>query len=139
MGPVCKNLVRLFELSEEAKKPGAGQARPVERLALLGAGVMGGGIAELASRNGLYVRMRDVRPEALAHALVTARGLIEERGRRRRLPARERDGQLARILPALELTGFGAADFALEAVVEDMEVKRRVFAELEVRVRPECV
>ena len=139
IGPVCKNLVRLFELSEEAKKPAAGTPRTVSRLALVGAGVMGGGIAELASRNGLWVRMRDVRPEALAHALTTARSLIEERGRRRRASSRERDAQLARILPTLELTGLGTADFALEAVVEDMEVKRRVMAELEVRVRPDCV
>ena len=139
IGPVCKNLVRLFQLSEEAKKPGAVPARPVSRLALVGAGVMGGGIAELASRSGLYVRMRDVRPEALAHALLTARGLIEERGRRRRLSSRERDAQLAHISPTLELSGFGTADFALEAVVEDMEIKRRVMAELEVRVRPDCV
>ena len=139
IGPVCKNLVRLFELSEDAKKPAMGKARSVERMALIGAGVMGGGIAELASRNNIYVRVRDVRPEALAHALVTARGLIDERGRRRRVPPRERDAQLARILPSLELTGLGTADFALEAVVEDMEIKRRVFAEIEVRVRPDCV
>jgi len=111
----------------------------VRRLALVGAGIMGGGIAELASRTGIEVRMRDVNPDSLARALRTARERIEERGRRRAVPARERDGQLARIQPTLELSGLGTADFAIEAVVEDLEIKRRVFAELEVRVKPECV
>jgi 3-hydroxyacyl-CoA dehydrogenase/enoyl-CoA hydratase/3-hydroxybutyryl-CoA epimerase len=144
VGPVCKNLVRIFDLSEAAKKEVVGsdptfQPRPVERMALIGAGVMGGGIAELASRHGIQVRMRDLQGEALTRALRTVRSLIEERGRRRRVPGRERDGQMARILPTLDLTGVGAADFALEAVVEDLEVKRRVLAELEVRIRPDCV
>ena len=65
--------------------------------------------------------------------------MIDERGRRRRVPARERDAQLARICRALDLSGVGNADFAIEAVVEDLEIKRRVFAELEVRVSPDCV
>src|SRR5439155_6135560 len=63
VGPVCKNLVRLFQLSERARKdPVADPSlKPAEirSLALIGAGVMGGGIAELASRNGLPVRLRD--------------------------------------------------------------------------------
>ena len=144
VGPVCKNLVRIFELSEAAKKEVVGadpsfQPRPLERLALVGAGVMGGGIAELASRNGIQVRMRDLQPEALTRAMRTVRSLIEERGRRRRGSARERDAQMARILPTLELSGVGTAGFALEAVVEDLEIKRRVFAELEVRVHEDCV
>ena len=144
IGPVCKNLVRIFELTEAAKKEPVGddptaQPRTVSRMALIGAGVMGGGVAELASRHGIQVRMRDLSVEALGRALRTMRSLIEERGRRRRVPARERDAQLARVLPTLDLTGFGTCEFALEAVVEDMEIKRRVLAELEVRVREDCV
>jgi 3-hydroxyacyl-CoA dehydrogenase/enoyl-CoA hydratase/3-hydroxybutyryl-CoA epimerase len=144
VGAVCKNLVRIFDLSEQAKKdPVVADAtlKPagVQRLMLVGAGIMGGGIAELASRNGIQVRMRDVSPDSLARALKTARDLIVERGRRRRLAPRERDGQLARIQPTLELSGVGTADFAIEAVVEDLEIKRRVFAELEVRVKDGCV
>ena len=141
VGPVCKNLVRIFELSERAKKdPVADPAlkpAPVRTLLLAGAGVMGGGIAELASRFGIEVRVRDVKPEPLTRALVTARSLIAERGRRRRGgadAAREANAQMARIQPTLELNGAGRADVAMEAVVEDMEIKRRVFAELDVRL-----
>jgi 3-hydroxyacyl-CoA dehydrogenase/enoyl-CoA hydratase/3-hydroxybutyryl-CoA epimerase len=138
--PVCKNLVRIFRLSERAKKaavvPGfEGEAAPVRTMALLGTGVMGAGIAEIATRNGVAVRMRDVKPEALTRALRIIHGLIDERGRKRRAPARERDAQLALIYPTLELDGLSRTDLGLEAVVEDLEVKRRVFAELEVRTR----
>ena len=143
VGPVCKNLVRIFLLSERAKKEPVADAairpQPVRTMALVGAGVMGGGIAETVSRAGIGVRLRDLNPGALTHALKTARGLIDERGRRRRGSASEGDGQMAKILPTLELTGFGVCDFAMEAVVEDLDVKRRVFGELEVRMRPDAL
>jgi 3-hydroxyacyl-CoA dehydrogenase/enoyl-CoA hydratase/3-hydroxybutyryl-CoA epimerase len=100
---------------------------------------MGGGIAELASRAGIDVRVRDIQPASLTRALQTVRSLIQERGRKRRMPAHERDGQLARIQPTLDLAGMGRADFAIEAVVEDIDVKRRVFAELESRMPAHAV
>ena len=142
--PVCKNLVRLFFLSEAAKRaevvPGSALTpRPVQRMALAGAGVMGGGIAELASRFGIEVRLRDVRPESLQTGLATVRRVLDERGRKKRTPAREKDGQMARIMPTLDLTGVARVDLALEAVVEDLDVKRRVFAELEVRIPPDAL
>jgi 3-hydroxyacyl-CoA dehydrogenase/enoyl-CoA hydratase/3-hydroxybutyryl-CoA epimerase len=139
VGPVCKNLVRIFRLSEDAKRanvvadPGVKPAA-VSRMALIGAGVMGAGIAELAARQGISVRMREIRPEALQKGLQVIRGVIEERTRKQRGGAREVDAQMARVLPTLDLTGMAHADFSLEAVVEDLDVKRRVFAELEVRV-----
>jgi 3-hydroxyacyl-CoA dehydrogenase/enoyl-CoA hydratase/3-hydroxybutyryl-CoA epimerase len=144
VGPVCKNLIRIFLVSEQAKKGPASsdpslKPAPVRTLFLAGAGVMGGGIAEIASRSGVEVRVRDVQPAALTRGLQTVRGTIEERSRKRRIPPRERDAQMARITPTLELSGVGRADLALEAVVEDLDVKRRVFAELEVRMRPDAV
>ncbi len=139
VGPVCKNLVRIFHLNEAAKRanvvadPSLKPAR-IERMALIGAGVMGAGIAELAARQGIDVRMREIKPEALQKGLQTIRRVIDERGRKKRQPAREKDAQMAHVLPTLELTGMGRADFAIEVVVEDPEVKRRVFGELEVRI-----
>src|SRR5258706_12612964 len=143
IGPVCKNLVRIFLLSERAKKEPVADAaikpQPVRTMALVGAGVMGGGIAETVSRAGIGVRLRDLNPAALTHALQTPRGLLDERSRRRRGSARDGDAQMAKILPTLDLTGFGVCDFAMEAVVEDLDVKRRVFGELEVRMRPDAL
>lgn len=143
-GPVCKNLVRIFRLSEDAKrKPVVADATisaaPIDHLALAGAGVMGGGIAELASRHGIAVRLRDVRPESLQKGLQTVRAVMRERGERKRTPQREMDMQFTRISPTLELTGLSQADVAIEAVIEDLDIKRRVFAELEVRMRPDAL
>jgi 3-hydroxyacyl-CoA dehydrogenase/enoyl-CoA hydratase/3-hydroxybutyryl-CoA epimerase len=143
-GAVCKNLIRIFLLSERAKKDAVVadasiRPAPVARLALAGAGVMGGGIAELASRTGIEVRVRDIAPASLTRALVTVCSLIDERGRKKRARAGERDNQMARVLPTLDLSGLGRADFAMEAVVEDLDVKRKVFAELEVRMRADAV
>ena len=141
---VCKNLVRIFRLSEDAKRanvvadPGVKPAE-VKHMALIGAGVMGAGIGELAARQGITVRMREIKPEALQKGLQHIRSVIAERGRKKRVPVREVDGQMARVLPTLELSGMSHAGFALEAVVEDLDVKRRVFAELEVRVPPDAL
>src|SRR5262249_35066263 len=131
IGPVCKNLVRIFQLSERAKKDAVGDpaVRPAEvrTLAIAGAGGVGGGVGELAGGSGVAVRLRDVQPASITRALCTVRSIIDERGRRRGRgggAATERDNQLARILPTLELSGFKRADAAIEAVVEDLDVKR---------------
>ena len=138
VGPVCKNLVRIFRLSEDAKRANvvadpAIKPAAIANMALIGAGVMGAGIAELAARNGIRVRVRELKPEALESALRTVRAVIDERGRRRRPSQRDIDAQMGRILPTLDLSGMAQAEFAIEVVVEDLDVKRRVFAELEVR------
>ena len=136
---VCKNLVRIFRLSEDAKRanvvadPGV-KPTPIQHMGLIGAGVMGAGIAELAARQGITVRMRELQHEALQRGLQVIRGVIAERGRKKRVPVRDVDAQMARVLPTLDLTGMKHAGFALEAVIEDLDVKRRVFAELEVRI-----
>jgi 3-hydroxyacyl-CoA dehydrogenase / enoyl-CoA hydratase / 3-hydroxybutyryl-CoA epimerase len=140
VGDVCKNLIRIFLLSEKAKKPSAGPAPgPIRNLSLIGTGAMGGGIAELASRSGIRVRMRDLKPEALTKALQTVAKLIDERGRKKRMKPWERAQQLARITATTEPDGLGLADAAIEAVVEDLGVKRRVFGELETRMRPDAL
>ncbi len=142
-GPVCKNLIRVFLTSEQAKKKSPVAAaippRTIQRAAVIGAGVMGGGIAELASRSGVRVRLRDIQPQSLTRALETVRDLIDERSRKRRATPSEAAMQWSRIEPTLELTGLQAVDLAIEAVVEDLEVKRRVFGELEARMRPDAV
>ena len=143
VGPVCKNLVRIFQLSERAKTEDVAdpsiKPAPLHNLALVGAGVMGGGIAELASRSGLTVRVRDIQPASLVKALQTVRSIIAERSRRRRGGTTEQGNQLARVQPTLELTGLKRADVAIEAVVEDLDIKRRVFGELEVRMRDDAL
>lgn len=141
-GPVCGNLVRAFRLAERARQeslPGMPEAIPVERLQVVGAGGMGAGIAELASRHGVEVRLRDTDAAALARALRAVRARVAERAGRTGAARHETEAQLARLFPSVDLAGLKRADLAIEAVVEDLDVKRRVFGELEVRLRPDAV
>lgn len=138
---VSKNLIHVFHLLEGAKKtgpPGA-QPRPVEQVAVLGAGVMGGGIAQLLAYRGLRVRLKDIRHDALSLGLRHASGMFERLVRRGRMEKRDAQRYMDAISPTLEYTGFGTADLVIEAVVERMDVKQQVLRETETHVRPGCV
>lgn len=140
---ISKNLVHVFRLTEEAKKetglPGA-QPRPVRRTAVLGAGVMGGGIAQLiAAEADLPVRIKDVRDEALASGMQHAAGLFNKQVERRRLTAPEARRKMALLHPALEYTGFGPVDLVVEAIVENLAVKQAVFEETAKHVAADAV
>jgi 3-hydroxyacyl-CoA dehydrogenase/enoyl-CoA hydratase/3-hydroxybutyryl-CoA epimerase len=138
-----KNLMHVFHLTEETKKeagmPG-GTARPVRRTAVLGAGVMGGGIAQLIAHEAdLPVRMKDVRTEALASGMGHAAGLFERQVKRYRLDAAAARRKMALLSPTLEYTGLGGVDLVIEAVVEKLEIKQDVFAELARHVGDDAV
>ena len=137
-----KNLIWLFR-SQAALKSDAGgvQAGPrrVDRLAVLGAGVMGGGIAQLAADCGVPVRLRDLRYEAILDALRTANGVWERKRKRGRLSERELRNKMAFIAPTLDDSGLVHVDLVIEAVVENLEVKRKVLAEAESRLDARAV
>lgn len=140
---VSKNLISLFFLTEAVKKStGAGEgatSATVRHAAVLGAGVMGGGIAQLFADKGLPVRMKDLTPQALATGVQAATKLWQKQVQRKRITARELQQRLNLIAPVLDFSGFEATDLIVEAVVEKMEVKRAVIADVERIVRPECV
>jgi len=138
---VSKNLIHVFHLMEAAKK--AGPAVRLEKMAdvvgVIGAGVMGGGIAQLAASRGLGVRLKDIRADAIGQGLRHARELFDHAVRRRRMDARAAAQAMDRIGPTLDYTGFAHADVVIEAVVERMDVKQRVLREVEAHVRPGAV
>ncbi len=128
--PTSRELVRLFFLRERLKGLGKGEAAPVRRVHVVGAGVMGGDIAAWCALQGLTVSVQDRRPEALAALVGRARRLFEARLRNRRLV---RDA-LDRLAPDPRGEGAARADLVIEAIVEDLEAKRALFRELEGRV-----
>ncbi len=133
-GDVCKNLVRIFKMMEGAKRlgktaDGASPAR-IERGAVLGAGVMGGEIASLMAEKGIATRLFDISPAGLDAALIQHRTDIAKKLKRRRLLPYQHDEALDRLDVSGELVGFGRTQFAIEAVAERIEVKRKVFGEL---------
>lgn len=141
--PAHHSLLHLFHLREDARKleprlPGA-TAAPVERMGVLGAGVMGGGIAQLAAYNDVHVRMKDIRDDAVSGGLRHARELFQKQVDRRRMTRSELELNMGRITGTLDYQGFDGLDLVVEAVVERMEVKKAVLAETEARVRPDTV
>jgi 3-hydroxyacyl-CoA dehydrogenase / enoyl-CoA hydratase / 3-hydroxybutyryl-CoA epimerase len=144
VSPVCKNLLHVYFLREAARK-GNGVTdptvvpRPISVMGVLGAGVMGGGIAHLGANNGVRVYMKDIRHEAVTGGLQHARSLLDKAVERRRLSRREAAQRMERISGGLEYYGISPADLVVEAVVERMDVKRQVLAEAERHVSVGCV
>lgn len=141
--PEARALTHLFFATTAAKNdpelPDGATARDVERVAIVGAGFMGAGIATVCAENGMRVRLKDVTPEAAARGLDTARRSVEKRARRRRRPAHELTAILDRVEATAEYTGFGGVDLVVEAVFEDVDLKHRVIRDVEAASDPEAV
>jgi 3-hydroxyacyl-CoA dehydrogenase/enoyl-CoA hydratase/3-hydroxybutyryl-CoA epimerase len=101
---------------------------------------MGGGIGQLiADQAGVPVRLRDIQPEALASGLRHAAQLFDQQVERRRMTKGAARRKMALLQPTLDLDGLRRADLVIEAVVEKLEVKQKVFADLALQVEPDAV
>jgi 3-hydroxyacyl-CoA dehydrogenase/enoyl-CoA hydratase/3-hydroxybutyryl-CoA epimerase len=142
---VSRRLVEVFFATTALKKdlgvPAPAPApRPVQRLGILGAGFMGSGIAAVAaSQAGVPVRLKDADLRRVGGGLKAASEIILERVRRRSITRREGARLLALISGGADYSGFGKAEIVIEAVFEDIEVKRAVLREVEAVADPECV
>ncbi|MDO8580351.1 MAG: 3-hydroxyacyl-CoA dehydrogenase NAD-binding domain-containing protein, partial [Candidatus Omnitrophota bacterium] len=141
---ISKNLVKLFYLSEKYKKlslPGIETIKPqkMERCAVLGAGIMGGGIAQLLAANDIWVRMKDINYDALAKGYKAAYKIFSQEVQKRRYTKAQADVKMAHISAGLDYAGFRRMDMVIEAVVEKMEVKKNVFKELSEMVGPNTI
>jgi 3-hydroxyacyl-CoA dehydrogenase/enoyl-CoA hydratase/3-hydroxybutyryl-CoA epimerase len=142
-GDVCKHLVRIFKMMEEAKKLGKGPngeaPAPIENGAVLGAGVMGGAIASSMAEKGIATRLFDISAEGLDTALVEHRAGLAKKLKRRRLRQHEHDAALDRLDVTPRLQGFARCEFAIEAIAERLEIKRKVFGDLAQIVGPNTI
>ena len=102
-----------------------------QQVAVIGAGLMGGGIAQVAAVAGYDVVLRDVTPEALERGLGTVRASYAKFVERGRLEADVAEAALARITTTTDLGAAADADLVVEAVFEKLEVKADVFRELD--------
>jgi 3-hydroxyacyl-CoA dehydrogenase/enoyl-CoA hydratase/3-hydroxybutyryl-CoA epimerase len=143
VGDVSRNLVSVFFATQEIRKdagyPEGTPAVEIGKLGVLGAGLMGAGIAGAASDAGVAVRMKDATHEALGRGLKHVRGVWDERLKRRSLTRLQVAERMDRVSPSLDTSGFRRADLVIEAVFEDLELKRRVLAETEAATRDACV
>jgi len=100
---------------------------------------MGAGIAGVAAEAGVRVRLKDTTAEALGRGLRYVRESFEARRQRGSLSGREVEQRMDRLSVTTELTGFRRADLVIEAVFEDLELKRQVLAQIELATHDDCV
>ena len=139
-GSQSRALRHLFFAEREAAKvpalPSDAKARPVARAAIVGAGTMGGGIAMCFAAAGIPVAIIDTTQDALDRGMERVRGNYATSVKRGSLAQQQADTRLALILPSVDRASAADADVVIEAVFEDLEVKKEIFADLEKRVRP---
>lgn len=139
--PVSKNLIAIFYLIEKYKKAkwAEGTPRKIHQCAVLGAGVMGGGIAQAFSAYGLAVRMKDLNYLALGRGLKQAKEVYDYAVKKRKLKSAQAVSGMGLISVATDYSGFSNADLIVEAVVEDMQVKKNIFRELDSVANPHAI
>jgi 3-hydroxyacyl-CoA dehydrogenase/enoyl-CoA hydratase/3-hydroxybutyryl-CoA epimerase len=134
-----KNLIRLFDAMTALKKAPKGDApRPVKRLGVLGAGLMGEGIAAVSLSLGPVV-LKDVSEEGLARASKSLRKGLDRRNRSGSLTRLERDRQWYGLRPTTRPEDLAGCDLVIEAVFEDLALKRKVLAETEAVIADDAV
>ncbi len=140
-GDVAQNLIRLFFMMEESKKERIA-ATPIEvtDAGVLGAGIMGGGIAQLiADKTDAAVRMRDINWKAIAGGMKAASRIWKKKVDRRHMTRGEMQRKLARITSTIDWSGFERCAMVIEAVVENIDVKRQVLSEFEAIAGPNAI
>jgi 3-hydroxyacyl-CoA dehydrogenase/enoyl-CoA hydratase/3-hydroxybutyryl-CoA epimerase len=133
--PECKNLISVYQLTEAARKGvPAGEPAKVKRAGVVGAGLMGAGIAELFAYQNIPVRVVDLDRGRVDAGVKRARGLLETAAARSGWSADELQERLDCLKGATSYEGFERAHVVVEAVLELMDVKRRVFKTIEENV-----
>jgi 3-hydroxyacyl-CoA dehydrogenase / enoyl-CoA hydratase / 3-hydroxybutyryl-CoA epimerase len=132
-------LIRIFFLQDRAKHRPAPKAKPLQKTAVIGSGVMGAGIAQWFASRGMEVLLRDVDAVQLARGLQRAEKLFSDARRRGLFSTAEAQAGMDRITPAELPVEMKTADLIVEAALEKMELKKEIFADLEERTRPEAL
>ena len=133
--PTTSNLIRIFGLQEWLKALGKDVDFEAKRVHVIGAGTMGGDIAAVCTLRGLTVTLQDTAPERLAPAIKRSAELFRKRLRDR---LRVRDA-MDRLTPDIHGDGVRHADVIIEAIFENLEVKQKLFAEVEARAKPTAI
>jgi 3-hydroxyacyl-CoA dehydrogenase / enoyl-CoA hydratase / 3-hydroxybutyryl-CoA epimerase / enoyl-CoA isomerase len=140
--PTAFNLVTIFlgdQVVGKLAKTMARTAPKVESAAVLGAGIMGGGIAYQSASRGIPIVMKDIQEKAITLGLSEAEKLLVKRVERGRMTTGEMAATLTRIRPTLSFGDFKGVDLVVEAVVENETIKKSVLAEVEDQVEEKAI
>jgi len=128
---VSKNLISVFYLNEMLKRDTHPSPIKINQAGVLGSGVMGGGIAQLFAEKGIRVRVKDINTKAIAAGLQESWNIFRKRQKKGLLTTTQARDGFDRITGTIEYTGFGRAGIAVEAVVENIDIKKAVLRDFE--------
>lgn len=143
-GQVAKNMIKAFwfdlnSINAGGSRPEGHPPRPTKRVAVLGAGMMGAGIAYVSARNGIDVVLKDVSLEAAQKGKDYSRTILDKAVGRGKLTEAKRDEVLARITATADYADLAGCDLIVEAVFEKVSLKHQVFGEAEPVVAPDAL
>ncbi|WP_371790104.1 3-hydroxyacyl-CoA dehydrogenase NAD-binding domain-containing protein [Streptomyces sp. NBC_01471] len=143
-GQTAKNMIQAFFFDLQAVNSGANrpqgiEPRQVRKVAVLGAGMMGAGIAYSCARAGIDVVLKDVSAEAAQKGKAYSEKLLAKALSRGRTTEAQRDELLARITPTGDPADLAGCDAVIEAVFEDVALKHKVFQEIEGVIEPDAL
>lgn len=131
----ARNLRRLFFLTERMKRLGSESTAPLRRVHVVGAGVMGGDISAWCVLQGLEVTLQDQEMKYVEPALARAKALFKKRLKKPHVVT----SAMNRLVPDIEAKGVARADVVIEAIVENADAKRDLYASLEPMLHPDAV
>jgi len=141
--PESQCLIGIFYLQEKVKKDkgveGKIAGKDIKRAGVVGAGVMGGGIAQLFAAKGTRVRMKDIQWDAVAKGYKAAHKIFQKLVDKKRMKPNELANAMERIEGSVDYSGFSHLDLVVEAVVESLEIKKKIFQELGEKVSSETI
>ncbi len=143
-GQVAKNMIKAFffdlqHINSGGSRPEGYQKFTAQKVAVLGAGMMGAGIAYVCARGGMEVLLKDVTLEAAEKGKDYSVKLFDKAVSRGKVTREKADETLARITPTATADDLAGCDLVIEAVFESTELKHKVFAEIEGVVAPDAV
>ncbi|RAJ69048.1 3-hydroxyacyl-CoA dehydrogenase/enoyl-CoA hydratase/3-hydroxybutyryl-CoA epimerase [Streptomyces sp. Amel2xB2] len=143
-GQIAKNMIQAFFFDMQAvnagrSRPQGIEPRPVRKVLVLGAGMMGAGIAYSCAKAGIDVVLKDVSAEAAEKGKAYSEGLLAKALKRGRTTEAKRDALLARITPTADPQDAAGCDAVIEAVFEDPALKHKVFQEIQDVVEPDAL
>jgi 3-hydroxyacyl-CoA dehydrogenase / enoyl-CoA hydratase / 3-hydroxybutyryl-CoA epimerase len=140
VSPQSRELIQIFlSMTAMKKNPLKGMVRPVRKVGVLGAGLMGAGIANVSATNGMDVLLKDVSYDAVGQGEKAIWQDLNGKVKKKALSPFQRDVTFSRITATTDYHGFEKADLIIEAVFEDLELKRKILAETEASIRGDAI
>jgi fatty acid oxidation complex alpha subunit FadJ len=138
---VSRQLIRIFfNMTEKKKNPyPADKIKSTDTIAMVGAGFMGAGIAQVSAMDGIRVLLKDIKEETIANAKQTIWKDLEKKLKRKIMSRPEADDIMNLIESKLDYSGFDKADVIIEAVFEEIKLKQRIVADCEAAARPDTI